>query len=82
MDMPKDWIKAEQITKTFIFKDFREAVDFVNKIVPITEEMDHHPDVEILYNQACIKITSHKEGNKVTKKDIELAKRIDKIMKD
>lgn len=68
------------LVKTFVFKGFVEAVDFVNKIVLIAEKSKHHPDIEIFsYKNVKIKLTTHEEGG-VTEKDIELAKEIDKII--
>jgi 4a-hydroxytetrahydrobiopterin dehydratase len=68
------------LVKVFEFDNFIEAVDFVNKIVPIAEDMRHHPDLEIFsYKKVRVKLTTHDEGNKITDKDINLAKKIEKI---
>ena len=76
--------KAEKtgLTKEFNFNNFVEAVAFVDKIVPLAEAMNHHPDV-LIYAYKKVKITlfTHSE-KKITKKDYILAKRIDQIEKD
>lgn len=76
-----EWTNEDgALIKTFTFDDFVDAVDFVNKIVPLAEELNHHPDIEIYsYKNVKVKLTTHDEGNKVTEKDIELSKKIDKI---
>ncbi|MFA5838610.1 MAG: 4a-hydroxytetrahydrobiopterin dehydratase [Candidatus Paceibacterota bacterium] len=76
------WINNQDIlSKTFTFNDFVEAVNFVSKIVPLAEKLNHHPDIEIFsYNKVKVKLSTHDVGNKVTEKDIELSKRIDKIL--
>jgi len=47
------------IEKKFKFKDFKEAMSFVNKIAEIAEEQGHHPDVGIYYNKVNIALTTH-----------------------
>ncbi|HLP86567.1 MAG TPA: 4a-hydroxytetrahydrobiopterin dehydratase [Candidatus Paceibacterota bacterium] len=82
MENTKEWTNEEgKLTKTFTFSNFVEAVDFVNKIVPIAEKANHHPDVEIFgYKNVKIKLSTHDEGDKITEKDIALAKEIDSIL--
>lgn len=79
--MENNWINEEgMLVKTFTFDNFVKAVDFVNKIVPLAEKVNHHPDIEIFsYKNVKVKLTTHDEGNKVTKKDIKLAEEIDKV---
>lgn len=81
MDQQDKWTNDEGIlTKTFTFGNFVEAVDFVNKIVPLAERVGHHPDIEIYsYKNVKVKLSTHDAGNIVTKKDIELSKEIDKL---
>ena len=42
------------------------------------ESMNHHPDWSNSYNKVDVKLTTHSMGE-VTRKDIELAKKIDKL---
>jgi 4a-hydroxytetrahydrobiopterin dehydratase len=79
--MNNEWTKENNsLVKTFTFKNFVEAVNFVNKIVPIAERLNHHPDVEIFsYKNVKITLITHEE-NKVTEKDINLSMEIDKII--
>jgi 4a-hydroxytetrahydrobiopterin dehydratase len=78
--MDNKWInEGGVLSKTFTFGSFVEAVNFVINIVPLAEKAGHHPDIEIFsYKKVKIKLTTHDEG-KVTEKDIEMAKEIDKI---
>lgn len=73
-----DWIFINnQIEKSFVFKDFIDAISFVNMIALISEKMDHHPDILIhSWNKVKISISTHSEGG-VTGKDFELAKKIE-----
>lgn len=72
------WEQEEnQITKLFQFKDFAEALSFVNKVGEEAEKMDHHPDIFIhSWNKVKITISTHSEGG-ITKKDFQLAEKID-----
>jgi len=81
-EYPKGW--EEQggfLVKVFEFNSFVEAVDFVNEIMPIAEDMGHHPDLEIFsYKKVRVKLTTHDDKrNKITEKDLGLAKDIEAI---
>ena len=72
------WIKEKNhLTKEFSFNNFKEAINFVNKVALLAEENNHHPDI-LLYNYKNVRITlsTHSEG-KVTDKDYNLADQID-----
>ncbi|TAM99373.1 MAG: 4a-hydroxytetrahydrobiopterin dehydratase [Chitinophagaceae bacterium] len=68
-----------QLTRTFEFKDFREAMAFMVRVAFIADSMDHHPEWSNVYNKVSIKLSTHDAGNKVTDKDRKLAKEIDNI---
>ena len=71
-------IENHHITKNYYFKNFNEAINFVNKVSEIAEKMNHHPDITVSYNIVEIKIFTHKV-NSLTDKDFKLASAIDKI---
>lgn len=75
-----NWEKQDKfLVKEFEFSNFKEAVDFVNKIVPLAEKANHHPDILIhAYKKVRITLTTHDEG-RITEKDYALAKDIDVI---
>lgn len=77
-----DWkIEGSGLIKEFTFKNFVESVDFANSIVPIAEEMDHHPDLLIhSYKKVKVILFTHSE-NKITQKDYTLAEKIDNIIR-
>ena len=81
MKYPSNWKESSnKLEKVFQFKNFVEAINFVNKIVPIAEEIHHHPDIEIYeYNKVKVMLTTHEKENSITQKDIQLAQRIDSI---
>lgn len=69
-----------QLVKEFEFKDFNEAISFMNKAAVIINELDHHPEWTNVYNKVIIKLSTHDAGNVITEKDRELARRLDKII--
>jgi 4a-hydroxytetrahydrobiopterin dehydratase len=55
-------LNREQIHKLrrkFIFKDFKEAMVFVNKVASIAEEEGHHPNFIIVYNKVELELYTH-----------------------
>jgi len=60
----------------FKFKNFIEAWGFMSKVAILAEKANHHPEWKNVYNTVEIWLTTHDEGNKVTEKDRELAKKI------
>jgi len=74
------WMQeGNQITKQFQFKDFVEALAFVNKVGAEAEKMDHHPDIFIhSWNKVKIRISTHSEGG-ITHKDFQLAEKIERL---
>lgn len=74
-----EWQQENQtITRTFKFKDFVEAIAFVNKLVDPAEAAGHHPDLDISYNKVTISLTSHDAGG-LTQKDFDLAQTISQL---
>jgi 4a-hydroxytetrahydrobiopterin dehydratase len=72
------WMRdGNEIAKQFQFKDFVEALSFVNKAGAEAEKMNHHPDIFIhSWNKVKITISTHSEGG-ITKKDFHLAEKIE-----
>ena len=65
-----------KICKVFEFKTYLDGVEFINKIAPIAERLNHHPDINIGWCKVEISITSHDLGG-VTTKCVNLATTID-----
>ena len=66
---------GEAIRREFELEDFKGSVDFVNRLTPEAEDMNHHPDLAISWNKVTVTITTHSEGG-LTDNDFELARRI------
>ncbi len=60
--LKKDWKISDDlksISLRFTFKNFMDAIGFVNKIALVAEDQGHHPDVYIYYNKVDISLTTH-----------------------
>ena len=69
---------GETIVKEFELDDFAGSVEFINRITPVAEEMNHHPDLAVSWNKVTVSITTHSEGG-LTGNDFELAKSVDPL---
>jgi 4a-hydroxytetrahydrobiopterin dehydratase len=74
------WPKDSQgkLSKTFLFKNYRQSFGFVSQIVLLAEKKNHHPTITLEYKSVTIALISH-DVNEITERDIDLAKQIDKI---
>ena len=81
LSMVKEWSVEEgkKIKKEFKFKDFKEALNFVNKVGDIAESENHHPNIYLYgWNKVRITLTTHAiKGLSIN--DFILASKIDKL---
>ena len=76
-DLEEGWERdGDALKRQFKFADFKESIDFVNRITPEAEEMNHHPDLAISWNKVTVTLSTHSEGG-LTENDFELASKID-----
>jgi 4a-hydroxytetrahydrobiopterin dehydratase len=68
-----------KLKRSLTFKDFKQAMAFMNAVAEVAEEMDHHPWWSNVYNKVDMELYTHDAGNTVTQRDHKLAKRIDEI---
>ena len=71
----------DKIHRELTFGNFREALAFMVRVGFEAEELVHHPEWTNVYNTVNISLSTHDADDKVTSKDIKLAKAIDKIYK-
>ena len=53
-------VEEHHIHRIFKFPDFRQALDFVNRVGEISEEQGHHPDIFLTWGRAEIALFTHK----------------------
>ena len=61
------------------FDDFRDAISFIMRMSFEAEDLGHHPQLSNVYNNVEISLSTHDADDKVTEKDIELARRINNL---
>jgi 4a-hydroxytetrahydrobiopterin dehydratase len=71
--------ERDALAKSLTFGNFREALSFMVRAGFEAEAMNHHPEWTNVYNHVAIRLNTHDAGGKVTAKDLELAKRFEKI---
>lgn len=75
MDVPEGWAEVEgALEREFRFRDFAEALAFVNRIGELAEGENHHPDVAIHWNTVTLRWWTHVK-NAITDRDAEMARR-------
>jgi 4a-hydroxytetrahydrobiopterin dehydratase len=75
------WVLSNnKLSKTFEFKTFEEAIDFMARASKVISELDHHPEWTNVYNRVMVSLCTHDAGNVVTQKDHDLASALDGIL--
>ena len=80
LEQIENWKVTEEkeIFKNFEFKNFKEALDFVNKVGEIAENEGHHPDIFLhSYKKVKISLSTHAIGG-LSENDFIVAAKIDK----
>jgi 4a-hydroxytetrahydrobiopterin dehydratase len=77
-----DWTGSpEKLSRSIEFADFLTAVEFVNRLAPRCEELDHHPDLALRWRWVDVELATHSAGG-VTGLDITLAGIVDEVAAD
>ena len=63
---------------TFTFPDFKQALDFVNRVGEVAEQQGHHPDILLAWGKAEITLWTHKIDG-LTQSDFIMAAKIDQL---
>jgi 4a-hydroxytetrahydrobiopterin dehydratase len=71
-------LDGESISRTFVRRDFRDAMGFVTQVALTAEVADHHPDIDIRWNKVTLVLSTHSEGG-LTERDTALAAAIDEL---
>jgi len=67
---------ARWLSKEFTFKDFKDALAFVDTVGAIAEQEGHHPDIQLSWGKAVIELTTHAIKG-LSNNDFILAAKID-----
>ena len=77
-ELGNDWrvVQDHHLEKEFKFKDFREALDFTNRVGEVAEARNHHPDIYLAWGKVRVTIWTHKIDG-LTESDFVLAAKIE-----
>ena len=79
VDHPEGWAEVEgALERDFRFRDFVEAMAFVNRLAEAAEAANHHPDLAISWNRVTVRWWTH-AAQAITDRDVELARRTDEL---
>jgi 4a-hydroxytetrahydrobiopterin dehydratase len=75
-----DWRReGNAIVRDWRFKDFGEAISFVNRVADVAENANHHPDILVHgWNHVRLTLSTHSEGG-ITGVDLKLADSFDRL---
>ena len=77
----KHWrLEDDKLLMDIKLKNFSEALSFLVKVGIEAEKLNHHPEIYNIYNKVTLKLTTHDAGNRVTEKDIVLARAIENLL--
>jgi 4a-hydroxytetrahydrobiopterin dehydratase len=77
-----NWSKrAQTIFRTFKFADFLKSIAFVNLVAKKAQKLNHHPDIDIRFDEVTLTLTTHDEGG-ITEKDFSLARQCDEVFSE
>jgi len=76
--IPNWKLDGKMIYREFVFKDFIEAMNFVNKVADLAESEGHHPDITIHWNKVRFDLWTH-SMNGLSENDFIVASKIDKM---
>jgi 4a-hydroxytetrahydrobiopterin dehydratase len=73
-------VQEHHLEREFKFPDFRQALDFTNRVGQLAEEQQHHPDIYLSWGKVKVTIWTHKIDG-LTESDFVLAAKIDRLEK-
>lgn len=79
LDSLAKWTQSgDSIQRTYLLKDFAEAMKFVNAVAQEAERAQHHPDILVRWNKVSLTLSTHDAGG-ITEKDMAFAISADKL---
>ncbi|MAJ31818.1 MAG: pterin-4-alpha-carbinolamine dehydratase [Flavobacteriaceae bacterium] len=82
METSKLWKEQQgRLRKEMKFKNFENAISYINAVAKIAEKYNHHPTITNTYNKVTLELWTHDE-NEITDLDWQLTKVIDELDED
>jgi len=79
--LEKSWkvVDEHHLEKIYQFDNFRQALDFTNRVGEVAEEQGHHPDIFLTYGGVKLEIWTHKIDG-LTESDFIFAAKADEAL--
>lgn len=77
-EVPSWSLRDGHLWRSFRFRNFLEAIGFVNSVAKIAEEEQHHPNIFIRYNKVELELWTH-AINGLSENDFILAAKINRL---
>jgi 4a-hydroxytetrahydrobiopterin dehydratase len=71
-------LQENALAVEWVFKDFAQAMAFMNAVAEVAERMNHHPEWSNVYNRVTVRLTTHDAGG-LTHLDFDLAQAMDNL---
>jgi 4a-hydroxytetrahydrobiopterin dehydratase len=71
-------LQEDSLQTQWKFKNFLQAMAFMNEVAEVAERMNHHPEWSNVYNRVNVRLTTHDAGG-LTALDFELAQAMDSL---
>ena len=71
-------VKAHHLEREYKFKDFREALNFTNRVGKLAERVQHHPDIYLAWGQVKLTLWTHKVDG-LTESDFVFAAKVNDL---
>jgi len=72
-------VNEHHLVRAFAFPDFKQALEFVNRVGEIAEQQGHHPDILLAWGKAEVTLWTHKIDG-LTPSDLIMAAKIDRLL--
>ena len=72
-------VENHHLRKTYKFANFKQGLDFVDRVGALAEEQQHHPDVQLSWGKVVLEIWTHKI-NGLTESDFVFAAKCDRLV--
>lgn len=72
-------VEQSKLLKVYELNDFKAALAFINRVGAEAERMNHHPEIHNSWNRVTLRLCTHDAGNRITEKDLTLARAIQSI---
>ena len=76
-DLPEWSFDDNKLYREYQFPSFRDAIAFVGRLAFDAEELNHHPEIFMVFNRVALSLSTHDAGDVVTSRDLVLAKKIE-----